>query len=372
MANRPREHTPEEGFESTDGAVIIPGKPERALKHEFVCKKGGPPEYKFCQGDWAKSVVSCVIDDIPFSEGALRQVYRMQIVAKDGTRHDVVAKVSKDPNEERSTYYRDVQAQMCAREWAAEFNNQSVPKPIDFVPAYVFELVDRPGRPLIGVEEFVEGVFIKHNNNVGGIMTAGGDSERATPNAFSHFTWEASAHTLLVCDIQGVNDRYTDPQIHTASGKGFGRGNLGEAGLKAFLSRHRCTQICEALCLPEGGGSSRDVPPLERKGTPVLRNDSALRFGSGGEGGGGGGELGRHDSQPDLTLQGSAINIPPEISTSVSSALPDTEEVLLAPAPRERSFKPKEEEEAPAAPVPALDKHDDLLMDQILDELSDL
>eukprot|EP00961_Rhodomonas_salina_P206748 2790969-Rhodomonas_salina.1 len=31
-------------------------------------------------------------------------------------------------------------------------------------------------------------------------------------------------------------------------------------------------QICEALCLPEGGGSSRDVPPLERKGTPVLRN----------------------------------------------------------------------------------------------------
>ena len=25
----------------------------------------------------------------------------------------------------------------------------------------MFELVDRPGRPLIGVEEFVEGVFIK-------------------------------------------------------------------------------------------------------------------------------------------------------------------------------------------------------------------
>eukprot|EP00961_Rhodomonas_salina_P008888 121451-Rhodomonas_salina.1 len=131
----------------------------------------------------------------------------------------------------QSTDSWQAQAQMCAREWAAEFNNQSVPKPIDFVPGtsppsslltphsslltppsslltphsllfshlysllvpppssslpppYVFELVDRPGRPLIGVEEFVEGVFIKHNNNVGGIMTAGGDSERATPNAF--------------------------------------------------------------------------------------------------------------------------------------------------------------------------------------------
>jgi len=98
---------------------------------------------------------------------------------------------------------------------------------VDFVPAYVFELVDRPGRPLIGAEEFIEGVFEKHNNNVGG--TVGGvQEERATPNAFSHYTWEASNRSILVCDIQGVGDTYTDPQIHTVSGKGFGRGNLGQ------------------------------------------------------------------------------------------------------------------------------------------------
>jgi hypothetical protein len=121
-------------------------------------------------GDWVKSVVNCVIDDAPFAEGAMRMCYRMQVVSKDGTRHNVVAKVSKDPMEDRNTYFRDVQAQMCSKMWAAEFNARDVPKQIDFVPAYVYELVDRPGRPLVGVEEFVEGVFQKHNNNVGGTV----------------------------------------------------------------------------------------------------------------------------------------------------------------------------------------------------------
>lgn len=38
--------------------------------------------------------------------------------------------------------------------------------------------------------------------------------------AFSHFTFERSGHQLIVVDVQGVGDLYTDPQIHTADGKG--------------------------------------------------------------------------------------------------------------------------------------------------------
>ena len=41
---------------------------------------------------------------------------------------------------------------------------------------------------------------------------------RQTPQAFSHFTFEKSGHELIVVDIQGVGDLYTDPQIHTANG----------------------------------------------------------------------------------------------------------------------------------------------------------
>jgi elongation factor 2 kinase len=42
--------------------------------------------------------------------------------------------------------------------------------------------------------------------------------DRNTPQAFSHFTYESSDHMVLVCDIQGVGDVYTDPQMHTLDG----------------------------------------------------------------------------------------------------------------------------------------------------------
>ena len=57
----------------------------------------------------------------------------------------------------------------------------------------------------VGVERYIPGEYRKHNNNYGFVS----DEERNTPQAFSHFTYEASNHSLIVCDIQGVSDLYT-------------------------------------------------------------------------------------------------------------------------------------------------------------------
>lgn len=46
--------------------------------------------------------------------------------------------------------------------------------------------------------------------------------------AFSHFTWDLSSHRLVICDIQGVGEHFTDPQIHSEDGISFGVGNLGQ------------------------------------------------------------------------------------------------------------------------------------------------
>lgn len=75
------------------------------------------------------------------------------------------------------------------------------------------------------------------------------EDERNTPQAFSHFTYEASARTMIVVDIQGVGDMYTDPQIHTIAATDFGKGNLGMRGMKRFLETHRCNSICRYLKL---------------------------------------------------------------------------------------------------------------------------
>ena len=55
------------------------------------------------------------------------------------------------------------------------------------------------------------------------------------PQAFSHFTFERSGPQLIVVDIQGVGDLYTDPQIHTVNGTDFGDGNLGSWGKPAYF-----------------------------------------------------------------------------------------------------------------------------------------
>jgi hypothetical protein len=61
------------------------------------------------------------------------------------------------------------------------------------------------------------------------------DGTRLCGQAFSHFTWHASKGALLICDIQGVGDLYTDPQIHSSDGRGYGLGNLGQKGIDRFL-----------------------------------------------------------------------------------------------------------------------------------------
>jgi hypothetical protein len=235
-------------------SFVIPGAAERALRHDFDIDSN----------KWNRTPVKVVLDERPFAEGSLRCAHRLQIVLDHGDRQNFVAKISKDPSESRETYLRDVQAQSVAKRWASEFNAQRVPKKVDFIECAIIELAERPGRPLVGIEPFVEGVFQKHNSNISS------GNERSTPNAFSHFTWEASKHTLLVCDIQGVGDLYTDPQIMTSSGVGYGRGNLGPNGIKAFFMRHKCNQVCELLGLSEKGtsGSLRVGTP----GSPLLEH----------------------------------------------------------------------------------------------------
>ncbi len=58
-------------------------------------------------------------------------------------------------------------------------------------------------------------------------------AHRLTPHAFSRFTFDRSAGALMVVDIQGCDDVYTDPQIHTNRGEEYGEGNLGVGGVRA-------------------------------------------------------------------------------------------------------------------------------------------
>ena len=76
-------------------------------------------------------------------------------------------------------------------------------------------------------KNFISGEYVKHNSNAGFVEDV---KLRTTPHAFSHFTFECSNHELIVVDIQGVDNLFTDPQIHTFNGENYGDGNLGVKG----------------------------------------------------------------------------------------------------------------------------------------------
>lgn len=105
----------------------------------------------------------------------------------------------------------------------------------------VIEMIHRRDNPLFAAECLLQGEYKKYNNNTGSLVHS---VFRETPQTFSHFTFERSHHRLMVVDVQGVGDMYTDPQVHTASGEDFGSGNLGIRGalrhiLEAPLRRAR-------------------------------------------------------------------------------------------------------------------------------------
>lgn len=159
-----------------------------------------------------------------------------------------VAKLAINPQEERVTYFREAEMQALAEAYARQFNSYGPPKQVRFVRVCVVELVERPGQPVLSVERFMRGTFRKHNNNFGYVSS----DERWTPQAFSHFTLHSSGGQVLVCDIQGVDDSYTDPQVHSLV-YGFSSGDLGRRGIQRFLSTHKCNEICRFLRLPPAG-----------------------------------------------------------------------------------------------------------------------
>jgi myosin-heavy-chain kinase len=227
--------------------------------------------YDYATGEWSRGTIHFRMEKTAFAEGALRGAYK--VTAKDSLtdasdspperavlgdkklKKDLpssfgdlgakyVAKISKN-KVAIDRYFEDVKMQMICLELGKKFNNFNPPKPVQFLPAWVLEIPTRSPPVYCGLEPYVEGEFVKLSNNYGAVL-----SDRNTPAALSHFSWETTNHTYLVIDIQGVKDFYTDPQIHTKDGKGFGLGNLGMNGIDRFLKTHKCNAICQMLALP--------------------------------------------------------------------------------------------------------------------------
>ncbi|XP_028561392.2 eukaryotic elongation factor 2 kinase isoform X1 [Podarcis muralis] len=235
--------------------------------------------YNAVTGEWVEDEVLIKMASQPFGRGAMRECFRTKKLSNflhthnwKGAFNYVAKRYIETVN--RDVYFEDVRLQMEAKLWGEEYNRHKPPKQVDIVQTCIIEMKNRPGKPLFHLEHYIEGKYIKYNSNSGFVRD---DNIRLTPQAFSHFTFERSGHQLIVVDIQGVGDLYTDPQIHTESDTDFGDGNLGVRGMALFFHSHSCNKICKSMGLTPFDLSTKEKDALFRSNKLLENAQTVLR-----------------------------------------------------------------------------------------------
>jgi len=218
--------------------------------------RGRKLTYECASDKWNAEDIHLITEVEPFQEGGMRLAFKARERFADGGEIECVLKCFKDDalnedDDEAELINSEAMTQMVAEDYAQQFNKlcstKGLPHRLAFVPVSVAKIAnpETGEEETYSIEPFLPGQYVKFNDNNGHTET-----ESEVVGAFCYFTHHVSGGALVVTDIQGVGTFYTDPQIHTIDGAGFGAGNLGEEGMQRFLLGHRHTLLCEQLGLP--------------------------------------------------------------------------------------------------------------------------
>ena len=234
-------------------------KTVNAICHSFLIKKD-----RHMNIDWENPYfthetveTNCIIDEIPFSEGALRYAYYLY---DNEVNMNYVAKLDKEISNTRDNlegYSKELESITICHHIANQFDERIVniiPKNqtnilLKYIHCYIYEITSpSSSHKYYYVEDYLPGNYIKYNNNAGWV-TDNIAEQTLVAQAFSHFSYQYTQGYLMIIDLQGVGGFLTDPQIHCLDEDKFGIGNLGYTGFIRFFLTHNCNKYCKALGL---------------------------------------------------------------------------------------------------------------------------
>ncbi|KAK1736886.1 alpha kinase family protein [Skeletonema marinoi] len=225
------------------------------------------------------SAVGIAVRDYIFGEGKERAVRRVREVNSRGqfvgtplVGKETLFQEDLDPHDVRAFHKNFCKLQQLAKKYARYFNRKLLSLPG----------IDRSKMPTIQFLDCWVMLFNKENNERGAILVEKMlDHEKYMkwntndiPQAFSHFTYNASGRRFLVCDLQGVLDmkktppvfELTDPAIHYSEQtrrSDFGRTDKGENGIDQFFQTHTCSDLCRMVCRQWVNAAEDDVIQYE-------------------------------------------------------------------------------------------------------------
>eukprot|EP00986_Skeletonema_menzelii_P007373 scaffold2884_cov141-Skeletonema_menzelii.AAC.8 len=253
--------------------------------------------------------VGIAVRDYIFGEGRERAVRRVrevnskgQFVGRPLVGKETLFQEDLDPHDVRAFHKNFCKLQQLAEKYAVFFNRKLLSLPgidcskvptIQFLDCWVMMFdTENNKRGAILVEKMLDHEkYTKWNTNGGYVRTGTTYPGSATsfsaqngdyhftlediPQAYSHFTYNASGRRFLVCDLQGVLDtkkhrpvfELTDPAIHyrerTDRRIDFGRTDLGEQGIDQFFRTHECSDLCRMVCRQWIDGEEDDIIQYE-------------------------------------------------------------------------------------------------------------
>lgn len=228
----------------------------------------------------------CQLTINPIGKGTFRSIYLVKVLKENPKKDDKTPYnlyIAKAPIKE--AYYTNPEeikyewrGSLIAASMAKKFNSElyGVGNKGDLTVSFndVFILKSKKSFSIHGkqqskyyaVEKVLKGSFTKYNNNHEFVADFSNYKEKYeemyrfnfVAQAFSHYTFQKSDGLILVCDLQGVLQKLTDPIILTKNKSNL-QGDLSCMGIIKFLEIHKCNEICKKLQLKSPDDLRKEV-----------------------------------------------------------------------------------------------------------------